>query len=234
MKKRYLYINPRFLIRILIPFFFLVAVGLAPTSQSVTAQVPPFEGLLDGTPDPNYTSDPNQMLEFLDLTVTYGRTYTDISGKLGPGDEFGGHRYATELEIRQLFENAGIQYVGDYLLFRAVNWVPVNDLIDLVGQTVLDDDYRVGGGFTAELYGGGTRQIGILQARIVSSEAMAYFSNTAAEATTYGHWLVRIRPPSVGGEAHYVNKIVIMAPWIALAAAIIAGGIMLRRRKAHS
>lgn len=233
MKKRYFYIDPRFLIRILIPCFLLLAIGLAPTSQSVSAQVPPFEGLLDGTPDPNYTSDPNQMLEFLDLTVTYGRTYTDISGKLGWGDEFAGHRYATEIEISQLFENAGIQYVGETFL-RAVNWVPVNDLIDLVGQTRLVEGYRLGSGFTAELWNGGTRQIGILQAQIASSTAMAYFSNTVAEATEYGHWLVRIPPPSVGGEVHYVNKVVIMAPWIALVAAIIVGGIMLRRRKAHS
>lgn len=233
MKKRYPHIAPRFSKRILIACLFLLAIGLAPTSQSVTAQVPPFEGLLDGTPDPDYTSDPNQMLEFLDLTVTYGRTYTDISGKLGPGDEFEGHRYATQTEISQLFQNAGIQYVGDPT-FRAVNWVPVNNLTDLVGQTLLDYGYRVGAGFTAEPSIGGTRQIGILQARIADSTAMAYFSNTVAEDTTYGHWLVRIRPTTIGGEAHYVNKAVIMAPWIALAAVIIAGSIRLRRRKAHS
>jgi len=39
----------------------------------------------------------------------------------------------------------------------------------------------------------------------------------------------------VGGEAHTVNKLAILAPWIALAAAIIAGAtIFMRRRRAQS
>ena len=39
-------------------------------------------------------------------------------------------------------------------------------------------------------------------------------------------------PPvvGVGGEVYYVNKGNVLAPWLALAAAIIAGGIILRRR----
>jgi len=41
--------------------------------------------------------------------------------------------------------------------------------------------------------------------------------------------------PAVGGEAHTVNKLAILAPWIALAAAIIAGAtIFMRRRRAQS
>jgi hypothetical protein len=42
-------------------------------------------------------------------------------------------------------------------------------------------------------------------------------------------------PASVGGEAYPVNKLAILAPWIALAAAIIAGAtIFMRRRRAQS
>jgi len=42
-------------------------------------------------------------------------------------------------------------------------------------------------------------------------------------------------PPAVGGTAYPPNKVVILAPWIALAAAIIAGAtIFLRRRRAQS
>jgi len=37
----------------------------------------------------------------------------------------------------------------------------------------------------------------------------------------------------VGGEVYYVNKGNVLAPWLALAAAIIAGGIILRRRHAY-
>ena len=44
-------------------------------------------------------------------------------------------------------------------------------------------------------------------------------------------------PPSevpVGGDVFQVNKVGLIAPWIVLAAAIITGGIILRRQKAHS
>ena len=42
-------------------------------------------------------------------------------------------------------------------------------------------------------------------------------------------------PPPVGGEAYPVNKLAILAPWIALLGAIIAGTtIVLRRRRADT
>jgi hypothetical protein len=41
-------------------------------------------------------------------------------------------------------------------------------------------------------------------------------------------------PVTVGGEAYPINKIVLIAPWIALAVVIAAGGIYLVRRRAHS
>ena len=47
---------------------------------------------------------------------------------------------------------------------------------------------------------------------------------------------VHITPTGgVGGTAIHPNKLIILAPWIALAAAIIAGAtIFLRRRRAQS
>ena len=42
-------------------------------------------------------------------------------------------------------------------------------------------------------------------------------------------------PPAVGGEAYPINKVAVLALWLALAAAIIVGAcIVLRRRSAHS
>jgi hypothetical protein len=38
-------------------------------------------------------------------------------------------------------------------------------------------------------------------------------------------------PGPVGGEAYPVNKLLILAPWIALFAAIVAGAIIVRRRR---
>ncbi|MDH5363768.1 MAG: hypothetical protein OEW82_01170 [Dehalococcoidia bacterium] len=39
-----------------------------------------------------------------------------------------------------------------------------------------------------------------------------------------------VAAPAVGGEAYPVNKLAILAPWIALAAAIITGAILFTRR----
>jgi hypothetical protein len=41
-------------------------------------------------------------------------------------------------------------------------------------------------------------------------------------------------PMGVGGEAYPVNRLAVLAPWIALAAAIIAGGVFLIRRRVRS
>jgi len=38
----------------------------------------------------------------------------------------------------------------------------------------------------------------------------------------------------VGGEVYPINRVALIAPWLALAAAIVAGGIILARRRAHS
>ncbi|MFC1938447.1 SdrD B-like domain-containing protein [Chloroflexota bacterium] len=42
------------------------------------------------------------------------------------------------------------------------------------------------------------------------------------------------QPYAVGGEVYSVNRLIVLAPWIILAAAIIVGGIMLTRCRAHS
>ncbi len=46
-------------------------------------------------------------LEWLDLTETAGRSYNDVSGKFGVGQEFEGFRYATVFEVRSLWTAAG-------------------------------------------------------------------------------------------------------------------------------
>ncbi|MFC1981792.1 hypothetical protein ACFLVN_06100 [Chloroflexota bacterium] len=41
-------------------------------------------------------------------------------------------------------------------------------------------------------------------------------------------------PVTVGGEVYPVNRVAILAPWIALVVAIVAGGIYMVRHRAHS
>ena len=55
----------------------------------------------------NITRDTNQNLDFLDLPLTLARSFDDISGRLGPGGEFAGYRYATEDEVITLINNFG-------------------------------------------------------------------------------------------------------------------------------
>lgn len=45
------------------------------------------------------TRDTDSGLEWLDLTVTAGRSYSDISGKLGAEQEFSGWQYATAIQV---------------------------------------------------------------------------------------------------------------------------------------
>lgn len=68
-----------------------------------------------------------------------------------------------------------------------------------------------------------------------------------SDYVTYDDWLTELceecplyeppppsKPPAVGGEVYPINKVALLAPWITLAAAIIAGGIILIRRRVHS
>jgi len=49
-----------------------------------------------------------------------------------------------------------------------------------------------------------------------------------------GRVLIMVQIPAVGGDVYPINKVALVAPWIALAAVIIAGGIFLIRRRVHS
>lgn len=56
----------------------------------------------------NITRDTISGLDWLDLTETNGRSYNDISGKLGTGQEFEGWRYATVVEVQALWKEFGL------------------------------------------------------------------------------------------------------------------------------
>ena len=57
----------------------------------------------------------------------------------------------------------------------------------------------------------------------------APFDSEGGSSAGQTYLLLGTAPP-VGGEVYYVNKGNVLAPWLVLAAAIIAGGIILRRR----
>jgi len=58
-------------------------------------------------------------------------------------------------------------------------------------------------------------------------------TNDDLEFEVYGEETPPPAPAGVGGEVYPVNRIALVAPWITLAAAIIAGGVFLITRKAY-
>jgi len=54
------------------------------------------------------TIDSNQQLAFLDVNLSLGRSFNDISNEFGVGGDFEGFRYATQSEVRLLMINFGI------------------------------------------------------------------------------------------------------------------------------
>ena len=53
------------------------------------------------------TVDTTQGLEFLDLTESFGRSFSDVSSQFGAGGDFEGFRYATEQEAVNLINEIG-------------------------------------------------------------------------------------------------------------------------------
>lgn len=92
-----------------------------------------------------------------------------------------------------------------------------------------DNEYLVWEGYNwpASTYVGGNVEKS-------SNSGLNWVSVTDAdlEFEVYGDETLPPAPTRVGGEAYPVNRIVLVVPWIILAAAIIAGSVFLTRRKA--
>lgn len=84
--------------------------------------------------DGRITLDTKTGLEWLDLSATIGRSYDEVRLEAGPGGEFVGFRHATDVEVRNLWENAGIPIIDDFAYYAA-NFVPVQGLMNHIGIT---------------------------------------------------------------------------------------------------
>jgi hypothetical protein len=79
------------------------------------------------------TLDSTTKLEWLDISITANRSYNDINSQLGIGGEFEGFRYATQSDIEQFWNNAGIfDFSNTYI---TNNYTPIKNLITLIGAT---------------------------------------------------------------------------------------------------
>lgn len=85
--------------------------------------------------DVRITLDTMSGLEWLDLSATIGRSYDEVNLEVGPGGEFMGFRHATDVEVRNLWENAGMSMIGNSGAYYAANFLPVQDLMTHIGIT---------------------------------------------------------------------------------------------------
>ncbi len=106
--------------------------------------IPVVRDFLAGSGDALLTYDPDTGLEWLDTTITDGRSFTEVNAGWGGWTTFSGFRYATMAEVRALAVSAGVTpnfLYGTYL--APGNSVYVDQIIALtrlLGPTFIYED----------------------------------------------------------------------------------------------
>ena len=150
------------------------------------------------------TFDPATGLEWLDVTLSTGRSFVDVAGETGVGGDFEGFRHATEAELLELLVHAReSRTVSD---MSDVSDVWVYGLLDLVGITwssCLYDCYAGTSGFLSDSINKGERVIGEISC-IVGHGAPKCWTSTSnsldelASSAGMGHWLIRLHRSAIG------------------------------------
>lgn len=86
------------------------------------------------------TFDTQSGLEWLDLSVTVGRPFSDIASQLSTGGEFAGFHYATVADVTNLFYHAGIPQIGSPGQYGIDQFNAVNQLMGIVGGLLQTTD----------------------------------------------------------------------------------------------
>jgi len=125
-----------FLHQVLGGAFIFVFFASSSDAALIVLDDPNFAASTDGF---NITRDMSTGLDWLDLDVSEGRTFADVSGEFGAGGDFEGFRYATETELHgqnngpqfdSLFKSAGISGWS----FSSIGSYPiVLPLLDVIG-----------------------------------------------------------------------------------------------------
>jgi hypothetical protein len=129
----------------------LLLVGLAASSLAARAELISLDSPFGaGT----VTLDTETGLQWLDLDITAGRSFNDISGELGVGGEFEGYRFATTDEVLDLWTHAGIPDITfegpiEATDFTAANLEPAQALVGLIGVTLNSPFGPLSEGYTA-------------------------------------------------------------------------------------
>jgi hypothetical protein len=137
------------------------------------------------------TRDTDQSLDWLDVPISAGRSYDDVSIQFGPGGDFEGFRYALKSEVAALYNSVGIYNISGPPP-STESYAPAVYLQGLVGETspmttsgVVADLYVDGQHFGSELRRDDAEQTAI---------AEDFEVRFADDAPAPGHWLVRPVP----------------------------------------
>lgn len=114
--------------------FFTATFLIAVLSTNINAAIVSVDWQSAG--DNLITRDSVTGLDWLDLTVTQGKSYNNILSQLEPGQLYEGWRYASRAEVLQLWNNMGapIKY-GTYISLSSVEFQNINYAINLLGNT---------------------------------------------------------------------------------------------------
>lgn len=116
-----------------IPLLLTLAIGVGATFNANA-------DLIGITDHGDFFSDDYTSLDWMDVTLTLGRSYNDISSQLGQDGEFGGWRYATAAELGAMTTavtgyNSGVTSIGQVGTPISEEATEYRELIALLGDT---------------------------------------------------------------------------------------------------
>ncbi len=166
------------------------------------------------------TRDTISDIEWLDLTQTTSISYTDMQGRLGPGGQYEGFRYATVADIDRLQVNAGLR-PGLFLSTSPVEINIVIELLDKLGITIppSQSGSYSSWGITSTPFGPtSTIDDRIMRDFRISSGGVAMSANQGVindlgASSQVGNWLIRETPspvPLPGGLILFLSGIALL------------------------
>ena len=199
---------------------FAVASAVALTNPFASAQITVEDDVIFGAE--SITRDAQQDLDFLDVPLSVGRSYNDVSGQFGPGGDFEGWRHATLEEVITLVNNWGF---GPSVPFPSPGDTSGLVNSDSSGTSLAQLASRLG--ITFVLPGSGSFTFGLVELR----DGGTLLPNIALTGSGFS-W-ADYPPGSVANDAitgHFLVRTVPAPGALALLAG--AGLAVLRRRRA--